>query len=218
MAPLKIDLGRVLVVGGCGFLGSHVVDQLLNFPSEEGMNANESRVMKDDGNGGETPDKRFAFPLLRQRFPTYENTQVSVLDVKTANNRYPGADYHEADITSVEALLEVFRKVQPDVVIDTVSPPMLDGDDVMLYKVNVEGTKNLLQVSGGTKGDWGGKCRVFVYTSSASVVHDGSSDLINVDERWPVVMGKLQTEYYTETKVCQPSIILQLSCCPICLQ
>jgi sterol-4alpha-carboxylate 3-dehydrogenase (decarboxylating) len=43
--------------------------------------------------------------------------------------------------------------------------------------------------------------KAFVYTSSASVVHDTVSDLVNADERWPCVRGKLQKEYYSETKV-----------------
>ena len=29
-----INLGTVMVIGGCGFLGSNIVDQLLNFPTE----------------------------------------------------------------------------------------------------------------------------------------------------------------------------------------
>lgn len=196
MSGRKIELGSVLVVGGCGFLGSHVVDQLLNFPSEQHSKAHEPSI-KDDVSG--KPDARFAFPLLRDRFPTYVSTKVSVLDLRTTNNRYPGAEYYEADIMSKESLLEVFRKVKPDVVIDTVSPSMLDGDKALLYKVNVLGTSNLLEVAGGE--EWGGKCRAFVYTSSASVVHDSSSDLVDADERWPLVTGKLQAEYYTETKV-----------------
>lgn len=197
MPPRKIELGSVLVVGGCGFVGSHIVDQLLNFPSEEHSKPLESSI-NDEATG--KPDGRFAFPLLRDRYPTYVNTRVSVLDMRTTHNRFPGAEYFEADILSKESLLEVFRTVKPDVVIDTVSPSMLEGNKELLYKVNVLGTSNLLDVAGGE--EWGGKCRAFVYTSSSSVVHDSSSDLRNVDERWPYITGSLQAEYYTETKVC----------------
>ncbi|KAL1953089.1 hypothetical protein VTO42DRAFT_3608 [Malbranchea cinnamomea] len=202
MTTRKIELGSVLVVGGCGFLGSHVVDQLLNFPSEDHSGHHESSGKDASGN----PDTKFAFPPLRDRFPTYVNTKVSVLDLRTANNRVPGVDYYEADVMSRESLLEVFRKVKPDVVIDTVSPSMLEENKEVLYKVNVEGTRNLLEVAGSDQ--WGGKCRAFVYTSSSSVVHDSSSDLIHVDERWPLITGKLQAEYYSETKALAEQIVL----------
>lgn len=193
-----IELGNVLVVGGCGFVGAHVVDQLLNFPSEDSLPTHPvSKVTDASGK----PDLRFAHPRLRDRYPSYKNTKVSVLDLRTTHNRFPGADYYDADILNTEQLLKVFRIVKPDVIIDTVSPPPLEGEREMLYNVNVNGTKNLVEVAGGAKGDWGGKCKAFVYTSSSSVVHDTQGDLVNVDERWPKIVGKLQQEYYTETKV-----------------
>jgi sterol-4alpha-carboxylate 3-dehydrogenase (decarboxylating) len=40
-----------------------------------------------------------------------------------------------------------------------------------------------------------------VYTSSASVISDTEADLINADERWPVIPAKNQLEYYSTTKV-----------------
>src|SRR5438034_4035902 len=195
-SPRTIELGSVLVVGGCGFLGSHIVDHLLNFPSEASISE------KRNVNGGDTVDSRFSYPRLSGRYPIYASTKVSVLDLRTTNNRLPGAEYYDADIMSVDALLEVFKAVKPDVVIHTVSPPMIEGNKELFYRVNVDGTRNLLEVAGGLKGDWGGTCKAFVYTSSASVVHDSHSDLINADERWPLIIGKLQREYYSETKVC----------------
>ncbi|KAK2855625.1 hypothetical protein FQN49_005005 [Arthroderma sp. PD_2] len=201
-----IELGNVLVVGGCGFVGAHVVDQLLNFPSESSLpDSPASRITDAAGN----PDPRFAHPRLRGRYPSYKNTKVSVLDLRTVHNRFPGAEYYDADILNTEQLLEVLRIVKPDVIIDTVSPPPLEGEREMLYNVNVNGTKNLVEVAGGAKGDWGGKCKAFVYTSSSSVVHDTQGDLINVDERWPKIVGKLQQEYYTETKALAEEFVLK---------
>ncbi|KAL5048370.1 hypothetical protein BDW71DRAFT_20669 [Aspergillus fruticulosus] len=183
-----MTLGTVLVVGGCGFLGSHIVDQLLNFPTETEPSA---ALPKPQG------DKRFDCPKLGDRYPV-SIAKVAVADLRTTNNRLPGADYYEGDLTSTESMLSVFRKVKPDVVIHTASAMLTDK--TLLYQLNVEGTKNLLEVAGGARGDWGGKCKAFVYTSSASVIHDTQSDLLNVNENWPLIRGKLQQEYYSDTK------------------
>ncbi|KAJ5675259.1 uncharacterized protein N7477_005193 [Penicillium maclennaniae] len=194
-----LELGNVLVVGGCGFLGWHIVDHLLNFPSES--DASVALPKPQD-------DARFDFPTLGSRYPDYK-AKVSVVDLRTTNNRLPGATYYDGDITSVESMMEVFSAVKPDLVIHTATPSVLEGNKPLLYKVNVEGTRTLLQVAGGEHGDWGGKCKAFVYTSSSSVVHDTQSDLINVDERWPLIRGKLQQEYYSETKADAEEIVLK---------
>lgn len=186
-----VELGNVLVVGGCGFLGWHIVDHLLNFPSEKDASAALPKIQND---------ARFHVPSLDGRYPR-SVAKVSVLDLRTTNNRLPGAQYYNGDITSIEDMIAVFRTVKPDVVIHTASPSMLDGNKELLHKVNVDGTKTLAEVAGGAHGDWGGKCKAFVYTSSSSVVHDTQSDLINVDEEWPYVRGSEQLEYYSETKV-----------------
>ncbi len=67
--------------------------------------------------------------------------------------------------------------------------------DALFKKVNVDGTQCVIETCRKTG------VKALVYTSSASVVSDNKSDLINVDERWPVIRGKDQTEYYSETKV-----------------
>lgn len=191
-----IALGRVLVIGGCGFLGYHVVDQLLNFPSEDDLPPSTPSALKIQS----TVDAAsLSFPTLRSRYPVYKNTEVHVLDLRCTRNRLRGATYHDGDICDPESLLHVFRKVKPEVIINTASP-MWDASPKVLQKVNVMGTQTLLEVAGGLRGDWGGKCKAFVHTSSSSVVHDAQSDLINADERWPYVRPN-PNEYYTETKV-----------------
>ncbi|KAJ5091102.1 3-beta hydroxysteroid dehydrogenase/isomerase [Penicillium alfredii] len=195
----KLEFGNVLVVGGCGFLGWHIVDHLLNFPSETDPSA---ALPKPQG------DARFEFPTLASRYPTYK-AKVSVVDLRTSHNRLPGAEYYDGDITSVRSMLKVFNAVKPELVIHTATPSVLDGNKQLLHKVNVKGTKTLLEVAGGEHGDWGGKCKAFVYTSSSSVVHDTQSDLINVNEQWPYVRGPRQLEYYSETKADAEEIVLQ---------
>ena len=158
----------VLVIGGCGFLGHHIVSQLLA-PS---------------------------------------TSTVSVLDLKTSNNRLAGATYHAADITSRSAVLSVFEKVKPAIIIHTASPIASNGHTKgakqMFYKVNVEGTRNLIECAAEVGG-----VKAFVYTSSASVIHDTISDLINADERWPVLRAPQQREYYSETKAIAETLVLE---------
>lgn len=157
----------VLVIGGCGFLGHHIVSQLLA-PS---------------------------------------TSSVSVLDLHTTHNRLDGATYHSADITSRTAVREVLQKAKPQIIIHTASPVANAGHNAaqkaLYYKVNVEGTRNLLEQAGEVGG-----VKAFVYTSSASVISDNQSDLVNADERWPVLRAPLQKEYYSETKGIAEQLVL----------
>jgi sterol-4alpha-carboxylate 3-dehydrogenase (decarboxylating) len=155
------DLGSVLVIGGCGFLGHHIVSQLL--PS----------------------------------------TQISVLDLRTTRNRLPSVTYYDGDITSSTAVMSVLEQAKPQVIIHTVSPVLGPGLTDLYYKVNVEGTRNLLECAGKV-----GFVKAFVYTSSASVVHDSVSDLINADETFPVLRMPVQTEVYSHTKGLAEDLVL----------
>lgn len=155
-APKKQSLHNVLVVGGCGFLGHHVVK------------------------------------LLLEQHP---ECNVSVLDLRIDVNNFPKVTYYSADITSRTQVDEVLTKSKPEVVIDTVSPIFGLGKDIY-FKVNVDGTRTLLEAS-TDKG-----VRAFVYTSSASVVFDGVSDMRNVNESAPI--PKVPMDAYNETKVFPP--------------
>lgn len=203
--PSPKSLGTVLVVGGCGFVGHHLVDQLLNFPSEK-ANSSTSGPISQGPNSGRY---EYNFKSLSSRYPSFDqdHTKVHALDLKCTRNRLPGCTYHEADITNVAQLLEVFKKVQPDVVINTASP-QYDAPKAILQKVNIEGTRILLEVAGGMHGDWGGKCGAFVHTSSSSVVHDTQSNLRFADERWPYVVPN-PVEYYSESKAVAERLVLQ---------
>ncbi|KAK3299025.1 3-beta hydroxysteroid dehydrogenase/isomerase family-domain-containing protein [Chaetomium fimeti] len=161
-------LGSVMVIGGCGFLGHHVV-----------------RV------------------LLRDY-----NCSVSVIDLRCTRNRRPESDnvaYHEADITDAAKVESILSKTKPDVVIHTASPPAQSNDSVshaLFKKVNVDGTAAVVKACQQTG------VKALVYTSSASVMSDNASDLINADERWPMIRGSQQTEYYSETKAAAEELVL----------
>ena len=162
----KKSFGSVLVVGGCGFLGRHIVSQLLeNF-----------------------------------------DAKVSVVDLRTDHHRFSSLTYYDADITSQSAIASVLESEKPAVIIHTASPSFVgdEGKNKALYKkVNVDGTQNLIDRAEET-----GCVKAFVYTSSASVIHDSISDLVNADERWPTLRAPLQREYYSETKAMAEEIVL----------
>ena len=156
--PVKADLNNVVVIGGCGFLGHHVVNQLV------------------------------------ERY----TCKVTVIDIRTTRNRRPESDgvaYHDADMTNLENLRSLFESIKPTVVIHTASPiAVAETPNEFLYKVNVLGTKNVIQACQDTG------VTALVYTSSASVISDSVTDLINADESYPVLRGASQTDYYAETK------------------
>ncbi|KKY16963.1 putative c-3 sterol dehydrogenase c-4 decarboxylase [Diplodia seriata] len=111
MAAQNKSLGHVVVTGGCGFLGHHIVK------------------------------------LLGERYPT---SRVSVIDLRTSTNRLPHASYHDADITDLAALRALFATgplAGADVVIHTASPHAVGVPDEVLRKVNLDGTRNLLEAA-----------------------------------------------------------------------
>jgi sterol-4alpha-carboxylate 3-dehydrogenase (decarboxylating) len=133
--------------------------------------------------------------LILERFP---DSRIAVLDVRTNVNRLENkkVSYHDSDITNLEALEQLFAELKLDTVIHTAAilPTTLIADTIS-YKVNVDGTKNLLAVSKNNG------VKAFIYTSSASVVVGDVTDIINVDESWPILTGNEQPEYYSRTKV-----------------
>ncbi|KAH0558390.1 hypothetical protein GP486_004949 [Trichoglossum hirsutum] len=139
--------------------------------------------------------------LLRERHP---ESLISVLDIRTTHNRHEGDGvmYFDGDITSRETVCSVLERARPEVVIHTASPTLMGGSKELFEKVNVGGTRCLLEASA----EMGVKA--FVYTSSASVVSDGVTDVINADERWPYVPRDLQTEIYSQSKADAEVLVL----------
>lgn len=162
---------RVLVTGGCGFLGTAIVSALLD-------------------------TKRYSVTAVDVNPPSLGSTTFTT-----------SVRYVRCDVLDPESLHKVFDEAKPAIVIHTVaiSPQgqkrySMKGKEA-LFKVNVEGTRNVLDASKdcGAKG--------LVYTSSTTVVLDElDADFKNVDETWPV--GRASTSY-GQSKVCRLSVLFQ---------
>jgi sterol-4alpha-carboxylate 3-dehydrogenase (decarboxylating) len=135
----------------------------------------------------------------------WETTAVTSVDLRCDRNRNAAAAYRECDITDAPRLAALFAELRPDVVIHTASP-VVDGGKTaraLFDKVNVEGTRSVVEACQKAA------VKALVYTSSASVISDNVSDLHNADERWPVIRGALQSEYYSETKAAAEQLVLE---------
>ena len=89
----------------------------------------------------------------------------------------------------------MLRETKPQVVIHTASPVLVAGDSALYQKVNIDGTRNLLECAGEA-----GCVKAFIYTSSSSIIHDSVSDLIHADENYPILKRPVQREVYSESK------------------
>ncbi|EIN12772.1 C-3 sterol dehydrogenase [Punctularia strigosozonata HHB-11173 SS5] len=144
-----------LVIGGSGFLGRHIVEQL---------------VARGD--------------------------TVSVFDIV---QRYDDVPCYTGDISEEGQVKQAVQKSAATCIIHTASP-MHGLDDAALYwKVNVEGTKCVIEAAVACG------VRKLVFTSSAGVVFNGE-DLINIDERIP--SPEKAMDGYNESKAKAEEMVL----------
>ena len=135
--------------------------------------------------------------------------EVHVLDLKIDEDRpfhcrqITKANYHQGDIRDAARLEEVLQQVKPNVILDLVSPPMFLFTLAYYMNINVTARAKLLDIArqNGTK--------AFVYNSTAGVVHDSYSDLVNADESYPVLYMPQQREPYSHSKAVAESMVLQ---------
>ena len=152
------------------------------------MYGNLGTVLVTGGSGG------LASQILQQLSKS-EGTRIHSIDIRQPTKSIDGVTYHLADLTDCDTVRAVFEKVRPEVVMHTASP-RFDSPKQVMFAVNIKGTEMLVQVAK----EFG--IRSFIYTSSASVISDGKSDLVAADETYPLVLGDQQPEYYTHTKAC----------------
>lgn len=160
------------------------------------MYGNLGTVLITGGSGG------LASQILRQ-ISACEGTTLHSIDIRHPAKPVDNVTYHLADLTDYATVRNVFEQVKPEVVFHTASP-RFDSPRQIMHAVNVESTEALVQVAKefGTQS--------FIYTSSASVISDGKTDLVGADETYPLVMGAQQPEYYTHTKVCDEALVLPI--------
>ncbi|KAG2009849.1 D-lactaldehyde dehydrogenase [Coprinopsis cinerea AmutBmut pab1-1] len=145
-----------IVVGGNGFVGRHIVQQL-----------------KDRGD------------------------IVSSLDIV---QRYDDVPFYSADITEESQVVSALKQSGATCIIHTASPPANLKDEAIYYKVNVEGTRAIINAAI--------QCGVkkLVFTSSAGVVFNGE-DNIDVDERLPY--PDVPMDAYNDSKAKAEALVLE---------
>ncbi|KAA1079363.1 erg26, C-3 sterol dehydrogenase [Puccinia graminis f. sp. tritici] len=169
---------KIIVIGGEGFLGHNLVQTL-------------HRTYPDSTISSLDLTKRF--PDCKDHEPRKEQSQA---ENQETNNTH---QFIQADLTSLDSLLEAFQQTEPELVFHTASPWSGSSSEIC-EKVNIQGTLNTIAA-----------CLKFgvqrlVYTSSAGVVFNGN-DLINVDERLPV--PKIGCDPYNTSKARAEAIVLE---------
>ena len=159
MASSDEGFGCVLVTGGCGFQGYHLVTAIL--AAEPGC-------------------KIYAFDI----------------DTNRPSRRHSSATYITGDIADSSAVDAAFASMTPPprVIFHTACPPSMDQNPQLHWRVNVEGTRNLL-----ASADRAGSVRALVLTSTSSVGYDGVAELKDVKEL-PVLDASRQSRGYSRSK------------------
>lgn len=98
---------------------------------------------------------------------------VSVFDIV---QKYHDTPFYTGDITEEEQVADALRKSGATCIMHTVSPPHGMQDPALYWRVNVDGTRTIINAAQALG------VRKLVFTSSAGLVFNGG-DLINVDER-----------------------------------
>jgi len=148
---------RCLVIGGCGFLGQHLCEALL--------------------------ERGWSVSVFDMRV-TFQNAKIT---------------FHTGNLCNKDDLAPALQGMY--CVFHCASPAPLSNNKALFYKVNYEGTKNVIAAckDAGVKR--------LVLTSSASVVFEGRGIINGREEELPYAAKPL--DYYTETKILQEKTVLE---------
>lgn len=142
--------------------------------------------------------------LIRYLIDNKDATSISVIDVETHKDRHPNVTYHELDICSCEEVSSKFRQIRPNTAFHTASSFAFGFDLTFYEKVNIGGAKNLLRAAEAVS-----TVKAFIYTSSASVIHDGASDLVFATDDTPIVILPAQRCLYSHNKAMGEKFVLE---------
>jgi sterol-4alpha-carboxylate 3-dehydrogenase (decarboxylating) len=82
---------------------------------------------------------------VKQLLKLEPTPQVSVFDIQTKVNRIEGVEYYDVDITDKQQVYSALEKSRPEVIFHTASPPPALSDLPLYMRVNVDGTRNLVE-------------------------------------------------------------------------
>ncbi|KAI9051962.1 hypothetical protein LZ554_004217 [Drepanopeziza brunnea f. sp. 'monogermtubi'] len=163
------SLGDVLIIGGCGFLGHHIV--------------------------------RFC-----DKDPAC--TSVTVMCRSPFKNLQDGVNYLIGDITNIQHVRHVMRKVKPKTIINTASPHAYKDHESVpdIFRVNINGNQNLLLAAREI-----GTVKLYIYTSSAPIVASPGGGYDHADENAPTlaVPRLIRGDPYHIAKALADKIVLQ---------
>jgi sterol-4alpha-carboxylate 3-dehydrogenase (decarboxylating) len=159
MASAGESFGSVLVTGGCGFQGHHLVAAILE---------------------AEPTCKVYALDIDTNR-PSRRNASTTYITCDIADSAAVDAAFDE-------------MKPPPRVIFHTACPPSMDLNPTLHWRVNVQGTQNLL-----ASADRVGSVHALVLTSTPSVAYDSVAELKEVKEL-PILDSSKQSRGYSRSK------------------
>ncbi|KUJ16330.1 putative 3-beta hydroxysteroid dehydrogenase/isomerase family protein [Mollisia scopiformis] len=131
-------------------------------------------------------------------------SDVTVFDINTSSNHIDSAKYIEGSLSSYQDIRSALQQVKPRVIFNTASPKMFGQRNLReRYAENIHGTRFFLDCIKEIEA-----VKALIYTSSSSVVHDNTTDLLNATENLPLCFEPQQKEYYTHTKAAAEQLVL----------
>ena len=118
------------------------------------------------------------------------------IDTDRSSRRHESTTYLTGDIADPIAVDAAFAAMKPPprVIFHTACPPSMNQSHALHWRVNVEGTRNLLAAADGI-----GSVHALVLVSTASVGYDGVAELRNVKELERLDASK-QSRGYSRSK------------------